>query len=64
MTKPLLAVVTDRSLSVSDLESRETGDDGRSARGSGQLGIPFFPTMLRAAVAARKVSAYFARKAR
>ena len=64
MTKPLLVVVPDKSLGVKDLESRDLKMTAELRTALASLGIPFFPTVRRAAFAAMKIADYHARKAR
>jgi acyl-CoA synthetase (NDP forming) len=56
--KPFLAVVPDRTVGVSDLEGRELKMMAELRTALVRLGIPYYPTVGRAALAARKVYQY------
>jgi acyl-CoA synthetase (NDP forming) len=60
-SKPFLAVVPDKSLRVIDMEARDWKALCETRSALIKLEVPFFPTIGRAARAARKVSDYFAR---
>ena len=61
-TKPFLAIVPDKSLRLSDMESREWKGLCETRTALIKLEVPFFPTIGRAAVAARKAAEYFLRE--
>ena len=61
-TKPFLAIVPDKSLRLSDMESREWKGLCETRTALIKLEVPFFPTIGRAAVAARKASGYYRRE--
>jgi acyl-CoA synthetase (NDP forming) len=61
-SKPFLAVVPDKSPRASDMESRDWKSLCETRSALIKLGIPFFPTIGRAAQAARKVSDYYSRR--
>ncbi len=61
-TKPFLAVVPDRGLRVADMESREWKSLCETRSALIKLEVPFFPTIGRAALAARKAFDYYGRK--
>ena len=58
-TKPFLAVVPDKSLRVTDMESREWRSLCETRSALTKLEVPFFPTIGRAAAAAGKLSEYY-----
>jgi acyl-CoA synthetase (NDP forming) len=62
--KPFLGVVADKSLGVSDTGSFEWRGLCQTRTSLIKLGIPFYPTIGRAAVAARKVFDYYRRASR
>jgi acyl-CoA synthetase (NDP forming) len=61
--KPFLAVVPDKSLRVTDMESREWKSLCETRSALIKLDVPFFPTIGRGAVAARKAFDYYRRAA-
>jgi hypothetical protein len=61
-TKPFLAVVPDRSLRLADMESREWKSLCETRSALIKLELPFFPTIGRAALAARKAFDYYNRR--
>ena len=60
-TKPFLAMVADKSLGIDDAGDWEWKGLCQTRTSLIKLGIPFFPTINRAAVAARKVYEYYRR---
>ncbi len=61
-TKPFLAIVPDKSLGIHDVESREWKATCELRTALINLSIPFYPTIGRAAVAARKLTDYYQRR--
>ncbi len=59
--KPLLGVVADKSLGIDDIEDFEWKNLCQTRTSLVKLGIPFYPTIGRAAAAARKVYEYYRR---
>ncbi len=59
--KPFLCVVADRSIGINDTGDMEWNGLCRLRTSLIELGIPFYPTISRAAVAARKVYEYYRR---
>lgn len=57
--KPLLIVVPDSSPGVEDLDSREYKMNSEMRSALIRLGIPFYPTVTRAALAARRLGDYY-----
>ncbi len=62
--KPFVAVVADKSLRLSDMESREWRMLCDTRTALIKLGVPFFPTIGRAASALRKAADYYRRRDR
>ncbi|UCD08860.1 MAG: CoA-binding protein [Dehalococcoidales bacterium] len=60
-TKPFLSVVADKSLGIDDTDDFEWKGLCRTRTSLINLGIPFYPTIQRAAVAARKAYQYYQR---
>lgn len=60
--KPFTAVVADKSLRLSDMESREWRMLCDTRTALIKLGVPFFPTVSRAASALRKAYDYYRRR--
>jgi hypothetical protein len=60
-SKPFLGVVADKSLGVNDEDDFEWKGLCRTRTSLINLGVPFYPTIQRAAVAARKAYEYFKR---
>jgi acyl-CoA synthetase (NDP forming) len=61
-TKPFLAVVPDKSLRTEDMDSREWKSLCETRSALIKLGVPFFPTIGRAALAARRSFEYYGRE--
>ncbi|UCC16121.1 MAG: hypothetical protein JSU58_07020, partial [Dehalococcoidales bacterium] len=60
-SKPFLAIVADKSLGIDDGEDFEWKGLCRTRTSLINLGVPFYPTMQRAATAARKAYEYYLR---
>ncbi|MFC1921291.1 CoA-binding protein [Chloroflexota bacterium] len=60
-TKPFLGIVADKSIGVDDIEDFEWKGLCQTRTSLIKLGVPFYPTIGRAAMAARKVYEYYQR---